>query len=108
MHCKKKDFSKKEKDFGVCVVSTLCLSTSTLFCVFLNTYTIFLMIGYRTHERPGYYAQRMRCVHRTHFHVLHPLRSYIVARDLILFSPAMLLPLLPYYRKEQLPLSADE
>ena len=90
------------------VVSTLCLSTSTLFCVFFNTCTIFLMISYRTHERPGYYAQRMRCVHRTHFHVLHPLMSYIVARDLILFSPVFLLPLLPYYRKEQLPLSADE
>ena len=75
---------------------------------FLNTYTLFLMISYRMHERPGYYAQRMRCVHRTLFHVLHPLISYIVARDLILFSPAILLPLFPYYRKEQLPLSAEE
>ena len=44
---------------------------------FFNAYTIFLMISYRTHERPGYYAQRMRRVHCTHFHVLHLLRSYI-------------------------------
>ena len=75
---------------------------------FFNTYTVFFMISYRTHERPGYYAQRMRCVHGTHFSCSSSFEELDVSTRLDTFQSCFLLPLLPYYRKDQLPLSADE
>ena len=84
----------RNRHFRKIVVSTLCLSTFDKL-----SYARAPWLLCPTHALRAPYTFVM-------FFILW--WAYMVARDLVLFSPVFLLPLLPFYRKEQLPLSADE